>query len=134
MKQSIVTVALVVPDYDEAIAFFVGVLGFELLEDTPQGTLAAPGKRFVRVAPPGGDGAALLLAKAVDDRQCAAIGNQTGGRVFLFLHTDDFDRDHRRLVDAGIAFTGPPRDEPYGRVAVFVDPFGNKWDLVQPRA
>ncbi|MEQ8814761.1 MAG: VOC family protein [Thalassobaculum sp.] len=129
MKQSIVTVALVVPDYDEAIAFFVGTLGFELLEDTPQ----APGKRFVRVAPKGGSGAALLLARAATDEQRAAIGNQTGGRVFLFLHTDDFDRDHARLTAAGIAFAGPPRDEDYGRVAVFVDPFGNKWDLVQPK-
>ena len=128
MKQSIVTVALVVPDYDQAIAFFVGTLGFALLEDTPQ----APGKRFVRVAPPGGAGAALLLAKAVTDEQRAAIGNQTGGRVFLFLHTDDFERDYGRLAAAGIAFAGPPRDEAYGRVAVFMDPFGNKWDLVQP--
>lgn len=128
MKQSIVTVALVVPDYDEAIGFFVGTLGFVLLEDTDQG----PGKRFVRVAPPGGTGAALLLARAANDEQRRAIGNQTGGRVFLFLHTDDFDRDHGRLVAAGIEFTGLPRDEPYGRVAVFVDPFGNKWDLVQP--
>lgn len=130
MQQSIVTVALVVPDYDEALAFFVGTLGFELLEDTAQ----APGKRFVRVAPRGGTGAALLLAKAATEEQRAAIGNQTGGRVFLFLHTDDFDRDHGRLVAAGIEFTGPPRDEPYGKVAVFVDPFGNKWDLVQPAA
>jgi len=128
VKMSIVTVALVVPDYDEAIAFFVGILGFELLEDMAQ----APGKRFVRVAPPGGAGAALLLAKAANDGQRAAIGNQTGGRVFLFLHTDDFDRDHARLTSAGIAFTGPPRNEEYGRVAVFIDPFGNKWDLVQP--
>ncbi len=128
MKQSIVTVALVVPDYDEALAFFVGTLGFDLLEDTPQ----APGKRFVRVAPKGGAGAGLLLAKAANEAQRAAIGNQTGGRVFLFLHTDDFDRDHARLTAAGIAFAGPPRDEAYGRVAVFVDPFGNKWDLVQP--
>lgn len=130
MRQSIVTVALVVPDYDEAMAFFVGTLGFELLEDTPQG----PGKRFVRVAPPGGHGAALLLAKAASEEQRAAIGNQTGGRVFLFLHTDDFDRDYGRLSAAGITFAGPPRDEPYGRVVVFLDPFGNKWDLVQPAA
>lgn len=128
MKQSIVAVTLVVPDYDEAIAFFVGTLGFELLEDTPQ----SPGKRFVRVAPPGGTGAALLLAKAANDAQRRVIGDQTGGRVFLFLHTDDFDRDHRRLTAAGIEFTGPPRNEPYGKVAVFLDPFGNKWDLVQP--
>jgi catechol 2,3-dioxygenase-like lactoylglutathione lyase family enzyme len=128
MKQSIVTVALVVPDYDEAIAFFTGVLGFELLEDTPQG----PGKRFVRVGPKGGNGAALLLARAANDEQRAAIGNQTGGRVFLFLHTDDFDRDYGRLAEAGVEFTGTPRDEPYGKVVVFLDPYGNKWDLVQP--
>ena len=120
------TLALVVPDYDAAIGFFVSGLGFDLLEDVDQGT-----KRWVRVAPPGG-GAALLLARAENPRQSAAIGDQAGGRVFLFLETDDFDRDAARITAAGGRFEETPRDEPYGRVAVWCDPFGNRWDLIGP--
>jgi len=123
------TVSLLTPDYDEGLAFFVGVLGFTLVEDT---ALEA-GKRWVVVAPPGA-GARLLLARAATAAQREAIGAQAGGRVFLFLETDDFDRDHAAWVARGVAFEGPPRDEPYGRVAVFRDPFGNRWDLIQPRA
>jgi catechol 2,3-dioxygenase-like lactoylglutathione lyase family enzyme len=119
-------VALVVPDYDAAIAFYTAI-GFELRSDQDMGG----GKRWVTVAPPGAE-TALLLARAVDDRQVAAIGNQTGGRVGFFLHTDDFDRDHARLRAAGAAFEETPRDEPYGRVAVWRDPFGNRWDLIGP--
>jgi catechol 2,3-dioxygenase-like lactoylglutathione lyase family enzyme len=122
----VTTLALVVPDYDAAIAFFVGGLGFDLLEDVDQGT-----KRWVRVAPAGG-GAALLLAQAEGPRQAAAIGDQAGGRVFLFLETDDFDRDAARITAAGGTFEETPRDESYGRVAVWRDPFGNRWDLIRP--
>ena len=128
MKQSLAAVALVVPDYDEAIAFYVGKLGFDLIEDTQ---LSAE-KRWVLVAPPGSAGCRVLLAKAASERQRAAIGNQTGGRVFLFLHTDDFARDHARLTAAGVKFVREPATEPYGTVAVFEDPYGNLWDLVQP--
>ena len=117
--------ALVVPDYDEALAFFGGTLGFRLVEDTP----LADGKRWVVVAPPGG-GASILLARAATPAQREAIGNQTGGRVAFFLDSDDFDRDHRALRARGAVFEEEPRDEPYGRVAVFRDPFGNRWDLV----
>ena len=129
MKQYLSAVSVVVPDYDAAIAFYVGVLGFELIEDT---ALSAA-KRWVTVAPPGSSETRLLLAKAATDSQTAAIGNQTGGRVFLFLKTDDFERDYRRLRSANVAFTELPRDEVYGRVVVFTDPFGNKWDLIGPR-
>ncbi|TCD15939.1 VOC family protein [Oricola cellulosilytica] len=127
MTRHIATATLVVPDYDEAIGFYCGALGFELLEDT-----ALPdGKRWVRVAP-GPSGAALLLARADTDEQRNAIGNQTGGRVSFFLQTDDFDRDCARYAAAGVAFLEDPRQEAYGKVAVFRDPFGNKWDLIQP--
>ena len=119
---------LVVPDYDEALAFYRRVLGFELLEDTPVGA----GKRWVVVAPPGGAGAALLLAKADGERQLRHIGDQTGGRVALFLVTDDFQDEHARMADRGVRFLEAPRREPYGTVAVFVDPYGNRWDLLQP--
>ena len=122
------TVALVVPDYDAAIAFYIGSLGFTLIEDTDLGG----GKRWVRVAPPGG-GAALLLARAATDRQRAAIGNQTGGRVGFFLATAAFDRDHARLVAAGVIFEEAPRQERYGKVAVWRDPFGNRWDLLEDK-
>jgi catechol 2,3-dioxygenase-like lactoylglutathione lyase family enzyme len=122
----IAALALVVPDYDAAIAFFVGGLGFELLEDIDQGR-----KRWVRVAPPGG-GVALVLARADGARQAAAIGDQAGGRVFLFLETGDFARDSARIAQAGGVFEETPRDEPYGRVAVWRDPFGNRWDLIEP--
>jgi predicted enzyme related to lactoylglutathione lyase len=124
--QAVTTLALVVPDYDEAIAFFVGGLGFDLLEDVDQGS-----KRWVRVAPAGGRGVALLLARADDARQRSAIGDQAGGRVFLFLETDDFARDAARITAAGGTFEEAMREEPYGRVAVWRDPFGNRWDLLQ---
>ncbi len=129
MQQRIAAVALLVPEYDAGIAFFCGVLGFELVEDTP----LAAGKRWVRVRPPGGEGMALLLARAATAEQRAQIGDQAGGRVWLFLHTDDFARDHARYVAAGVRFVEGPRDEPYGTVAVFVDAFGNRWDLIEPR-
>ena len=116
--------SVLVPDYDAGIAFFVGVLGFDLLEDTALGD----GKRWVRVAPTGG-GTAFLLAKAVGDQR-AHIGRQGGGRVWLFLETDDFARDHAALTARGLAFQEAPRHEPYGTVAVFADPFGNRWDLI----
>ncbi len=121
-------VTLVVPDYDTGIAFFVGKLGFELIEDTPRGG----GKRWVMVAPQGAE-TRLLLAEGKGERQRAAIGNQTGGRVGFFLETDDFDRDHAAFVERGVTFTEAPRREDYGTVAVFRDEFGNLWDLIQYR-
>jgi len=120
---------LVVPDYDVGIAFYVGSLGFALIEDTDLGD----GKRWVVVEPSGG-GARLLLAKASNDAQRAAIGNQTGGRVAFFLQTDDFTDSHNRFTAAGVTFDEEPRHEPYGTVAVFSDPFGNRWDLIEPKA
>ena len=128
MKQSIVHVAIVVKDYDEAIQFYTEKLGFTLIEDTYQ---PAQDKRWVLVAPPGSEGTMLLLAKASKSEQEHAIGNQTGGRVFLFLSTDDFWRDYRRMVSAGITFVREPKVEPYGTVAVFQDLYGNLWDLLQ---
>jgi len=123
-------VALVVRDYDEAIAFYTGKLGFTLLEDSPRPE--EPGKRWVLVAPPGGGGGtALLLARATQPRQLDAIGNQTGGRVFLFLVTDDFWRDYRRMVAEGVRFVREPTEQAYGTVAVFADLYGNLWDLLQ---
>jgi catechol 2,3-dioxygenase-like lactoylglutathione lyase family enzyme len=116
--------ALVVPDYDSAIAFYVGKLGFRLTEDIDQGH-----KRWVTVEPPGG-GTRLVLARAEGPDQILAIGNQTGGRVFLFLQTDDFTRDHAAFTSAGVVFEEAPRYEPYGTVAVWRDPFGNRWDLI----
>ncbi len=120
-------VALVVPDYDAAIAFYRDIMGFDLTADVDQGH-----KRWVTVRPPGG-GVELLLAQAEGSDQHAAIGHQTGGRVFLFLETDDFARDHARMTAAGVVFEQAPRAEPYGTVAVWRDPFGNRWDLIQPR-
>ena len=128
MAQKLAHLALVVRDYDEAIAFYTQRLGFELLEDSP----LEAGKRWVRVAPPGG-GASLLLARAASDEQRTRVGNQTGGRVFLFLHTDDFWRDYRAYRERGVAFVREPSEEAYGTVAVFEDLYGNLWDLVQPR-
>ena len=126
---SIAHIALVVRDYDEAIDYFTHTLGFELIEDTPRG----PGKRWVLVAPRGGNGMSLLLAQAANDEQVSRIGNQTGGRVFLFLHTDDFARDHRDFSARGVRFIETPRIEPYGTVAVFEDLYGNRWDLIEYR-
>jgi catechol 2,3-dioxygenase-like lactoylglutathione lyase family enzyme len=128
MEQSIVHVALVVRDYDNAIAFYTGKLGFTLVEDTYQ---PEQDKRWVVVAPPGSRGTSLLLAKASTPEQERSIGNQTGGRVFLFLSTDDFWRDHARFVAKGVRFVREPREEPYGTVAVFADLYGNLWDLIQ---
>ncbi|WP_373413431.1 VOC family protein [Ensifer aridi] len=128
MKQVIAHVALVVPDYDAAIAFYCGRLGFDLVEDTELGD----GKRWVLVRPKGATETALLLANADGERQRAAIGNQTGGRVGFFLFTDDFARDHAAMLAAGIAFLEEPRHEAYGTAAVFADPFDNRWDLLQP--
>jgi catechol 2,3-dioxygenase-like lactoylglutathione lyase family enzyme len=120
--------ALVVRDYDEAIAFYCGKLGFELFEDS----LQPEGKRWVVVGPPGERGARLLLARATGKRQTARIGDQSGGRVMMFLQTDDFARDHARLTAAGVRFVRPPKTEPYGTVAVFEDLYGNLWDLIEP--
>jgi catechol 2,3-dioxygenase-like lactoylglutathione lyase family enzyme len=128
VPQRLAAVTLLVPDYDQAIAYFCDVLDFELLEDTPLDA----GKRWVRVRPRGSTGTALLLARAASDDQRQRIGDQGAGRVFLFLATDDFARDHARYVDAGVRFTEPPRTEAYGTLAVFEDPFGNRWDLIQP--
>ena len=127
MRQHIGAIALVVTDYDEAIAFYRDKLGFTVIEDTPLG----PDKRWVQLAPPGSQETRLLLAKAATPAQAAHIGDQTGGRVFLFLHTDDFDRDHARMLTVGVRFLEAPRREPYGTVAVFEDLYGNRWDLLQ---
>ena len=125
--QKIGYVALVVRDYDEALAFYTGVLGFDLIEDTA----LEDGKRWVLVAPPGAAGTCLLLARATTPEQAARIGDQTGGRVFLFLHTDNFWRDYHALRARGLQFTEEPRVESYGTVAVFVDLYGNRWDLLE---
>ncbi|MGP2436150.1 VOC family protein [Streptomyces sp. JW3] len=125
----IALVALVVADYDEAVRFYTGALGFRLAEDTPR----PDGSRWVVVEPgPAAGGTALLLARAKDEPQRARIGDQTGGRVGFFLHTDDFARDHARMTAAGVTFLEQPRHEPYGTVAVFQDLYGNRWDLLQP--
>jgi catechol 2,3-dioxygenase-like lactoylglutathione lyase family enzyme len=128
MNQAIGLVALVVRDYDEALEFYVGKLGFTVVEDT---YIAAQDKRWVVVAPPGSNGAQLLLAKAVDEEQTTRIGNQTGGRVFLFVYTDDFGRDFHAFKAKGIEFVREPKIESYGTVAVFKDLYGNRWDLLQ---
>ena len=127
MAQSIANITLLVADYDEAIRFYVEQLGFELLEDTDQGG----GKRWVRVAPAGSAAPALLLAQAATDEQRASIGSQAGGRVFLFLYTDNFAADYARYREAGVRFLEEPRHESYGSVVVFADLYGNKWDLLQ---
>jgi catechol 2,3-dioxygenase-like lactoylglutathione lyase family enzyme len=127
MRQTSARVAILVPDYDEGIAFYCGRLGFDL-EDTDLGG----GKRWVLVRPRGATETALIIAKAEGDRQRAAIGNQSGGRVGFFLFTDDFARDHAAMLAAGVEFLETPRHEAYGTVAVFTDPFGNRWDLLQP--
>jgi len=130
MKQSIVHIALVVRDYDEAIDFYVNTLGFELLEDTYQ---PEQDKRWVVVAPPGGSGTTILLARASRPEQEAFVGNQAGGRVFLFLNTDDFWRDFERLTAKGVRIVREPKQQDYGMVAVFADLYGNLWDLLQLR-
>jgi len=129
MSQTIATIALVVANYDEAIAFYRDKVGFTLLEDTNLGG----SKRWVLLAPPGGSGARLLLAQADGPEQKAVVGNQAGGRVMLFLETDDFAADHARMLAAGVTFIEPPRHENYGSVAVFVDLYGTKWDLIEPK-
>lgn len=123
--QRLSTLSILVPTYDAGLAFFVGQLGFDVLEDTDQGR-----KRWVKVAPKGAE-TAFLLARADTPDQIAAIGNQGGGRVWLILETDDFARDHAAYLDRGIQFEESPRHEPYGTVAVFNDPFGNRWDLIE---
>ena len=128
MNQAIIHIALVVRDYDEAIDFYTNKLGFTLIEDTYQ---PEQDKRWVVVAPPGSSGTTLLLARASKPEQEPFVGNQTGGRVFLFLHTDDFWRDYNRMVADGIAFIREPKEMDYGMVAVFADLYGNLWDLLQ---
>ncbi|HQQ96141.1 MAG TPA: VOC family protein [Cyclobacteriaceae bacterium] len=128
MKQSIAHVALLVDDYDKAIAFYCGKLNFTLEEDTSLGN----DKRWVLVKPPGSTGTSLLLARAVNEQQRQSIGNQSGGRVFLFLYTDHFQRDYQNLIDEGITIARPPVQEAYGTVAVFSDLYGNLWDLIEP--
>lgn len=127
-KLTLAIVAVLVPDYDAGIAFYRDALGFTLVEDTDLGG----GKRWTVVAPH--SGAAVLLAKASNEAQRAAIGNQTGGRVGFFLQTDDFAGTHARFLKAGVDFLEDPRHEAYGSVAVFADPFGNRWDLIEPKA
>lgn len=126
IRQHLGAITLVIHDYDEAKAFYIGKLGFTEVADTDLGE----GKRWVMVAPPGGE-TALLLARAASPAQEARVGDQTGGRVFLFLHTDDFWRDHRTMIERGVVFSEAPRVEPYGIVAVFEDLYGNRWDLLQ---
>ncbi|MEZ5072351.1 MAG: VOC family protein [Bacteroidales bacterium] len=128
MKQHIAHIALVVADYDEAIRFYTEKLGFQLVEDTQIGS----SKRWVTIRPPGGKGVSLLLARAADESQRAVVGNQTGGRVFLFLYTDDFERDFAELVRKGVRIVRQPSLEDYGTVAVFADLYGNLWDLIEP--
>lgn len=128
-RQSLGQIALVVRDYDEALAFYVGKLGFTLIEDTP---VPEQSKRWVLIAPPGSSGCRILLAQASAPEQATRIGNQTGGRVFLFLFTDDFWRDFRDYTDRGVVFVREPKIESYGTVAVFQDLYGNLWDLLQP--
>ncbi|MFG2337773.1 VOC family protein [Streptomyces yangpuensis] len=128
MSSHIALTALVVHDYDEAIDFYTRALGFDLAEDTPR----PDGSRWVVVRPPGATESALLLARAKDEAQRSRVGDQTGGRVGFFLHTDDFARDHARMTAEGVRFLEAPRHEPYGSVAVFEDLYGNRWDLLQP--
>ncbi len=128
MRQALATVSLLVPSYEAGLRFYVDVLGFRQVEDKPLGG----GKRWITVVPPGDGGARLLLAEPGSPEQMAAVGWQAGGRVFLFLETDDFWRDHQRYLAAGVTFIEQPRSEAYGTVAVFQDPFGNKWDLLEP--
>ena len=130
MPKLIAHISLVVRDYDEAIAFFTQSLGFTVIEDTPSKDRAGNDKRWVVVAPPGSLGTSLLLARASNEEEASRIGNQTGGRVFLFLHTDDFWRDYRMLQSRNVQFVRDPKEEEYGTVAVFADLYGNLWDLI----
>jgi catechol 2,3-dioxygenase-like lactoylglutathione lyase family enzyme len=130
MKQLIGAVSILVRDYDEAIAFYTGSLEFGVVEDTPLGG----GKRWVLLAPPGSCETRILLARAKNDRELSSVGRQAGGRVFLFLHTDDFGRDYREMRRRGVRFREEPREEEYGTVAVFEDLYGNAWDLLMPKA
>jgi catechol 2,3-dioxygenase-like lactoylglutathione lyase family enzyme len=130
MNRRLAAFAVVVDDYDAAIAHYTRDLGFVLLEDEDRGG----GKRWVRVAPSAGSQCAVLLAKAANERQAAAIGNQTGGRVAFFIHTDDFRRDYAAMQARGVRFVETPRSEEYGQVVVFEDRYGNRWDLIEPRA
>ena len=129
MQQTLGHIALLVRDYDEALEFFTGTLNFTVIEDTR----LSEAKRWVLVAPPGSEGTHLLLAQAATPEQASRIGNQTGGRVFLFLHTDDFWRDYKEMTSRKVKFVRPPSDEVYGTVAVFEDLYGNLWDLIQPK-
>jgi catechol 2,3-dioxygenase-like lactoylglutathione lyase family enzyme len=129
MKQKIALISLVVHDYDEAVEFYTQKLDFDLVEDTEM----SPSKRWVVVAPKGSDGCHILLAKAVNDAQKNSVGNQTGGRVFLFLYTDDFERDYKLMLEKGVEFTEKPRNEVYGTVVVFKDLYGNLWDFIEPK-
>jgi len=131
--QTIGYMCLVVRDYDEAIHFYTQLLGFHLIEDSPSKDRAGQDKRWVLVAPPGSLGTKLLLAKASSPEELSRVGNQTGGRVFLFLHTDNFHSDYRLYIDRGVKFVREPKEEPYGTVAVFEDLYGNKWDLLELR-
>ncbi len=128
MKQNMIQIALVVKDYDEAIAFYTKKLNFDLIEDT----VLSETKRWVRISPKGSDGFCLLLAKAANESQLKCVGNQTGGRVFLFMHTDNLDRDYQNLVNQNIQIVREPITEEWGRVLVFADLYGNLWDLIQP--
>ena len=128
MNQRIAHIALVVKDYDEAIKFYTKKLNFDLLEDTP----IDENKRWVLIAPPGAKECCLLLAKAANEEQLKSVGNQSGGRVFLFLFTDDFERDYHRMIEQNIIFVRPPKQYNYGKVAVFEDLYGNLWDLLEP--
>jgi len=134
MSQIIAHVTLVVRDYDEAITFFTQALGFDLIEDTLSKDRKGRDKRWVLIAPPGSMGTQILLAKASNAEETARIGNQTGGRVFLFLHTDDFSRDYKAMKEKGVKFVREPKEEGYGTVAVFEDLYGNKWDLLQSKS
>lgn len=130
MAQKLALISLVVKDYDEAIEFYTQKLNFQLIEDTP----LSDTKRWVIVAPPDSSGCQLLLAKAANDKQKSRIGNQTGGRVFLFLYTDNFEEDYQLMLEKGIEFTEKPRSEAYGKVVVFKDLYGNLWDFIEPKS
>jgi catechol 2,3-dioxygenase-like lactoylglutathione lyase family enzyme len=130
MSRRLAHVAFLVREYDEAISWFKECLRFQLLEDLDMGG----GKRWVVVGPAGHEQPSLLLARAATPEQAQAVGHQSGGRVFLFLHTDSFSRDYEHMKSCGVTFTEEPRDEPYGKVVVFKDLYGNKWDLIEPRS